>query len=58
MSETTTSKKSGGIGGVVKTTLGGFKNAPLPTKIATGVVSGLLTVGGFFIGRATKKGKK
>lgn len=58
MSETT-AKKSGGIGATVKGCLGGFKNAPTSTKIATGVGATLLSVGTFFIGRATKKtGKK
>ena len=59
MSEAASTKKSGGIGSVVKTTVGGFKNAPTSTKIATGVAATLLSVGTFFIGRATKKaGKK
>ena len=58
MSETT-KKKSGGVGAAVKGCLGGFKDAPTSTKIATGVGAALLSVGTFFIGRATKKaGKK
>ena len=59
MSETTTKKAGSGIGTAVKGCLGGFKNAPTSTKIATGVGAALLSVGTFFIGRATKKaGKK
>lgn len=58
MSETTT-KKSSGVGAAVKGCLGGFKNAPTSTKIAAGVGAAVISVGTFFIGRATKKvGKK
>lgn len=58
MSETTGTKKSGGIGATVKGCLNGFKAAPTSTKIVAGAVSALLTAGGFVVGRASKKGKK